>query len=555
MDKTQREYYLREQLKAIKKELGELGEENSELVILRKKLTEKRLPEEARKVATRELERLQIIPPVSGEYTVVRTYIDWLLSLPWEESTEDNLDIKRAKKILDEDHYDLEKVKERIVEFLSVRKLKKDTKGPILCFVGPPGVGKTSLGKSIARALGRKFIRISLGGIRDEAEIRGHRRTYVGALPGRILQSLRRVRTNNPIFMLDEIDKVGVDFRGDPSAALLEILDPEQNHSFSDHYLEIPFDLSKVLFIATANLVDPIIPALRDRMEIIEIPGYVIEEKIKIAETHIIPRQINENGLKEKQVKINNDALKIIIAEHTNEAGVRNLEREIASIMRKIARARAEGRRGKTKITPRNVTKYLGPPKIYHEKILKEPIPGVATGLAWTSTGGEILLIETLAIDGDKGILLTGSLGDVLKESARAVISYIKSKSKDWDIDPEFFSNHEIHIHIPQGAIPKDGPSAGVALFSSVFSRVKDCGIDTSIAMTGEITLTGRVLPVGGIKEKILAAKRSGIKKIIMPIDNKNDLTEIKKEQIKGVNIIFVKNLEEVYKIIFRDDT
>ncbi len=553
MDKAQREYYLREQLKAIQKELGELGGKDSEIARLKEEVEKKNLPEEAKKVALKEIERLEMIPPASAEYTVVRTYLDWILALPWNESTEDNLDIKRAKKILDEDHYDLEKVKERILEFLAVRKLKKDTKGPILCFVGPPGVGKTSLGKSIARALGRKFVRLSLGGIRDEAEIRGHRRTYVGALPGRILQSLRRVGTNNPVFMLDEIDKVGVDFRGDPSAALLEILDPEQNHSFSDHYLEIPFDLSRVLFIATANLVDPIIPALKDRMEIIEIPGYVMEEKIEIARRYIIPRQIKENGLNEKDVTIEDGALKKIITEYTNEAGVRNLERQISAIMRKVARARAEGKRRKFKVTEKNIVKYLGPPKVYHETILKKPTPGVATGLAWTPTGGEILLIETLAIPGDKGLILTGSLGDVLKESAQAAISYIKSKSKKWDIEPKFFSENQIHIHIPQGAIPKDGPSAGVAIFSSVLSRAKNRGIDPHIAMTGEITLTGRVLPVGGIKEKILAAKRAGIKRIIMPIDNKNDFEEIKEEQRKGLDITFVKNLEEVYKIIFVD--
>ena len=552
LDKGQREFYLREQLKAIQKELGEYDERSAEINELKEKVASAGMPDEVKKVALKEIDRLGRIPVQAAEYTVVRTYLDWIISLPWSRSTEDNLDIRRAKRILDEDHYDLKKVKERILEFLAVRKMKADSKGPILCFVGPPGVGKTSLGRSIARALGRKFVRISLGGVRDEAEIRGHRRTYVGALPGRIIQGIKNAGTNNPIFMIDEIDKVGADFRGDPSAALLEVLDPEQNNSFSDHYLEVPFDLSKVMFITTANITDTIIPALRDRMEIIHLPGYIIEEKMEIAKQFLIPRQKEANGLKDHEIRITADALSVIIKQWTMEAGVRNLERAIGTIMRKTATMIAKGKKYKKLIDKDDVPRFLGPPRFYSEIAARKGVVGVSTGLAWTPTGGVILFIESILMPGKGNLQLTGSLGDVMKESAQAALSYIRSRSKQFGIDREFFNKSDIHIHIPKGAIPKDGPSAGLAIVLSLLSLLKKEPINPEVASTGELTLTGRVLPVGGIREKVIAAKRAGIKKIIMPELNRKDLMEIPSHIRKGLKFYFVQRIDEAAKKVFR---
>ena len=553
LDKGQREFYLREQLKAIQKELGEADEHAVEVDELRKKIADAKMPEPTEKVAIKELERLAKMPAQAAEYTVSRTYIDWLISVPWSNSTADNLDIKRAEKILDEDHYDLEKVKERMLEYLAVKKLKPDSKGTILCFIGPPGVGKTSLGKSIARALGRKFVRISLGGIRDEAEIRGHRRTYVGALPGRIIQSIKTCGTNNPVFMFDEIDKVGVDFRGDPSSALLEVLDPEQNNAFSDHYLEVPFDLSKVMFIATGNIVDPIIPALKDRMEIIELPGYILEEKIEIAKKYLVPRQISENGLKSNNISFTDEAIKSIIADYTKEAGVRNLEREIGSICRKIAKRSAEGKQQLVKITEKNLIEFLGPAKAFSEVAARKGENGVATGLAWTPYGGEILFIESIKTRGKKGLILTGLLGDVMKESCQAALSYLKTKLKPWGKSEEEMNDYDIHIHIPSGAIPKDGPSAGLALVMSLASLFRGEPINPKIAFSGEITLTGRVLPVGGIKEKVIAAKRAGIEKIVMPLHNKKDLNDIPKPVQAGLSFEFVSQIDQALNMVFSE--
>ena len=551
LDKGQREFYLREQLKAIQKELGETDEHAREIEELRKKIMDAKMPEPTNKVALKELDRLAKMPPQAAEYTVSRTYIDWLISLPWAVSTPDNLNVPRAQKILDEDHYDLEKVKTRILEYLAVKKLKPDSKGTILCFVGPPGVGKTSLGKSIAHALGRKFTRISLGGIRDEAEIRGHRRTYVGALPGRIIQSIKNCATNNPVFMLDEIDKVGADFRGDPSSALLEVLDPEQNNAFSDHYLEVPFDLSQVMFIATGNVVDPIIPALKDRMEIIELPGYILEEKLEIAKKYLIPRQIRETGLKHTNISFDDNAIKCIISNYTKEAGVRNLERLIGSICRKAAKRVAEGKKSKVKITPKNLTKLLGPQKIISEVAARAGQIGIATGLAWTPYGGEILFIESLKTRGKKGLILTGLLGDVMKESCQAALSFLKTKISRWNISEQEFENHELHVHIPSGAIPKDGPSAGLAVVMSLASLIRQEPIDPKIAFSGEITLSGRILPVGGIKEKVIAAKRAGINTIMLPKDNQGDLQEIPKHVRKGLSFLFASKIDQALKRIF----
>jgi len=551
LDKGQREFYLREQLKAIQKELGETDEHAREIEELRKKIVGAKMPEPTNKVALKELDRLAKMPPQAAEYTVSRTYIDWLISLPWAVSTQDNLNVARAQKILDEDHYDLEKVKTRILEYLAVKKLKPDSKGTILCFIGPPGVGKTSLGKSIARALGRKFTRISLGGIRDEAEIRGHRRTYVGALPGRIVQSIKNCATNNPVFMLDEIDKVGADFRGDPSSALLEVLDPEQNNAFSDHYLEVPFDLSQVMFIATGNVVDPIIPALKDRMEIIELPGYILEEKLEIAKKYLIPRQIRETGLKNTNISFDDNAIKCIISNYTKEAGVRNLERLIGSICRKAAKRFAEGKKSKVKINVRGLSKLLGPQKIISEFAARAGQIGVATGLAWTPYGGEILFIESLKIRGKKGLILTGLLGDVMKESCQAALSYLKTKISRWNIPEQEFENHELHVHIPSGAIPKDGPSAGLAVVMSLASLIRKEPIDPKIAFSGEITLSGRILPVGGIKEKVIAAKRAGIDTIMLPKDNQGDLQEIPKHVRKGLSFLFASKIDQALKRIF----
>lgn len=550
IEKSQKEYFLRQQMKAIQKELGEIDPREMEINELRQKLQEAKLPPEAMKEAERELERLSLMPPGSAEYTVTRTYLDWLISLPWAKSTEDNLDIKKAEEVLNEDHYDLEKVKERILEYLAVRKLKSDMKGPILCFVGPPGVGKTSLGKSIARALGRKFVRISLGGIRDEAEIRGHRRTYVGALPGRIIQGMRKAESNNPVFMLDEIDKLGSDFRGDPSAALLEVLDPEQNNAFVDNYLAVPFDLSKVMFIATANVLYTIPPALLDRMEIIELPGYTEYQKLGIAKGFLIPRQLKEHGLEEDKVEFKEEAIKKIIREYTREAGVRNLEREIASIIRKIAKGIAEGSiTEKVIINPENIPKYLGPEKYsFGMKGEKDEI-GVATGLAWTEAGGDILFVEALVVDGRGNLILTGKLGEVMQESAKTALSYVRSKLKDLNVNYEILEKSDIHVHVPSGAIPKDGPSAGVTIATAIASALTKRPVKKDIGMTGEITLRGKVLPVGGIREKVLAAHRAGLTSVIMPKENQKDLEEIPEEVKKDMTFYFVEHADEVLNL------
>ncbi len=547
ISKSQREMYLRQQLKAIQKELGEF-DETSDIGELKKKLEEADLPDEVRKVAEKELDRLSRMHPASAEYTVSRTYLDWLLELPWNKSTEDNLDIPTVQKKLDADHYDLEKVKKRILEYLAVRKLKNDMRGPILCFVGPPGVGKTSLGRSIADALGRKFVRISLGGVRDEAEIRGHRRTYIGALPGRIIQGIKRAGSNNPVFMLDEIDKVGQDFRGDPSSALLEVLDPEQNHSFSDHYLEVPFDLSKVMFIATANIQDTIIPALRDRMEIIEIPSYIEEEKIEIAKRFLIPKQIKEHGLTEDLIQFTEKAIRKIINAYTREAGVRNLERQIAAICRGVAKEVASGKKEPTTVTEKVVREILGPEKYFSEVAERIDEPGIVTGLAWTPNGGDILFIEATKMPGKGNLILTGQLGDVMKESARAAMSYIRSHYAEYNLDENFYEKYDFHIHVPAGAIPKDGPSAGVTMFIALLSLLTGRKVRNDIAMTGEITMRGKILPVGGIKEKVLAAHRAGIHTVILPERNKADIEEVPDRVKKEMKFIFVKNIDEVVK-------
>jgi ATP-dependent Lon protease len=554
ISKNQREYFLREQLKAIKRELGE-DEEGAEIRELREKIEKANMPEEARKVALKELDRLSKMHPSSAEYTVSRTYLDWLTELPWSVSTEDNLDIKKAEEILDRDHYGLEKVKKRILEYLAVRKLKNDMRGPILCFVGPPGVGKTSLGRSIAEALGRKFVRISLGGVHDEAEIRGHRRTYIGALPGRIIQGIRKAGSNNPVFMLDEIDKVGADFRGDPSAALLEVLDPEQNHSFSDHYIEVPFDLSKVMFIATANMSEPILPALKDRMEIIEIPSYIEEEKLNIAKYFLIPKQIKAHGLTEDMIKFEDEAIRRIINSYTREAGVRNLERRIADVCRGVAKDVAMGKKNPTMIKADDLTKYLGHPKYFHEVAERINKPGIATGLAWTPVGGEILFVEATKMPGKGKLTLTGQLGDVMKESAQIALSYIASKAEEFGIDPEFREKFDIHIHVPAGAVPKDGPSAGITILVALISLLTGRLTCNDIAMTGEITLRGAVLPVGGIKEKVLAANRAGIKKVILPERNKADIEEIPEQVRNEMKFYFIKEMDEAIGIAIREAT
>ncbi|MCU0643133.1 MAG: endopeptidase La [bacterium] len=552
--KSQKEMYLREQMKAIQKELGE-DAETSETKDLKQKIKKAKMPDEAKKVAEKELERLSQMHPSSAEYTVSRTYLDWLIDLPWSKSTTDNLEIEDVHNRLDADHYNLTKVKKRILEYLAVRKLKADMKGPILCFVGPPGVGKTSLGRSIAEAMGRKFMRMSLGGIRDEAEIRGHRRTYIGALPGRIIQGIKKVGSNNPVFMLDEIDKLGYDFRGDPSSALLEVLDPEQNFSFSDHYLEVAFDLSKVMFIATANMSEPIPPALKDRMEIIEIPSYVEEDKVRIAFDFLIPKQVKEHGLTEKLIEFSEDAVKIIINSYTREAGVRNLEREIAAICRGVAKdvAMAKDIKAveKKMINIDQVNEYLGPKKFFPETAERINETGIAIGLAWTPVGGDILFIEASKMKGKGSLSLTGQLGDVMKESAQAALSYIRAKCDDLDVEKDFHEKNDIHIHIPAGAIPKDGPSAGITLFSALFSLLSGRKVKSDIAMTGEITLRGLVLPVGGIKEKVLAAHRAGIRKVLMPKKNEKDLVEIPEQIRREMKFHFLENMSDVLDLAF----
>ena len=552
--KTQREYYLREQMKAIKKELGE-DEGSVETKELEDKLKAAKLPEDAEKVAMKELDRLSRIPTQSPEYNVSRTYIEWLSDLPWSESTDDRIDLKEAMKILDDDHYGLDKVKERIIEYLAVRNLKqkKDpdgrVRGPILCFGGPPGVGKTSLGKSIARSMGRKFVRLSLGGVRDEAEIRGHRRTYIGALPGRIIQSIKKAGTNNPVFMLDEIDKLGADFRGDPSSALLEVLDPEQNHSFSDHYLEVDFDLSNVMFISTANYQDAIPPALRDRMEILEFTGYIEDEKVQIAKRHILPKQVKENGLTKEQVTFDAGSIKELIRSYTREAGVRNLEREIANVLRKVARELVEEETKKTKITKAKVGEYLGAPRFHSELAERTTKPGVVTGLAWTAAGGDILFIESTKMKGKGRLTLTGQLGDVMKESATAGLTFVRSHAEEFGLDPDFNENTDIHIHVPAGAIPKDGPSAGVSMVTSLVSLLSGIPVKEKVAMTGEITLRGNVLPIGGVKEKVTAAHRAGIKEVILPDHNRKDLEDVPEHVAKDLTFHFAKEINDVLKV------
>jgi ATP-dependent Lon protease len=553
--KTQREYYLRQQLKAIKEELGESDETFELITDIDKKLLKKKMPKEAKEKVQKEIKRLENMNTMSPEYSYVRTYIDTMLEVPWSEKTQDILDIKKAKKVLDGDHYDLEKVKEHILDYLAVRKLKgKQTKGPILCFVGPPGVGKTSLGQSIAKAMGRKFIRMSIGGIRDEAEIRGHRRTYVGALPGRIVQGLTQAKTNNPVFMLDEIDKVGSDYRGDPSSALLEVLDPEQNNSFRDHYLEVPYDLSNVMFITTANVLDTIQPALRDRMEIIEIPGYSSEEKIHIAENFLIPKQVKEQGIERYNIKFNKDAVLLLIEEYTREAGVRNLEREIGNICKKVAREILENKRFTKIITKIKVSDYLGVSKVQPSEIEDKNTVGVATGLAYTSVGGDIILIEATHYKGTGRLTLTGSLGEVMQESAKAAISYVHSKAQEFGISDSLFSKSDIHIHVPAGAIPKDGPSAGVSITTSLVSALTGIAVLRDVGMTGEITLRGRVLPIGGLKEKLLAAKRAGLKKVILPLKNKKDLEEVPQSILKELKLVFAETIDDVVKNALESD-
>ncbi len=549
MDKSQREYYLRQQLKAIQQELGETDDNRVEIDEYRRKVEEKNLPEEAKKEAERELNRLTRMHPSSAEYSVTSTYLDWITSLPWNEATEDNLDIKKARRVLDEDHFGLEKAKKRIIEYLAVRKLKPDTKGPILCFAGPPGTGKTSLGHSIARALGRKFVRIALGGVRDEAEIRGHRRTYVGALPGRIIQGIRRAESSNPVFMLDEIDKLGSDFRGDPSSALLEVLDPEQNFSFTDHYLDVPFDLSHVMFITTANLLDTIPPPLRDRMEVIELVGYTLDEKLKIAQRYLVPRQLEANGLTPERLRITKSALKAIINGYTREAGLRNLEREIAAVCRGFASLVAAGEAEAATIQVKDLHRYLGPVRIPSETGIRTAKPGVVTGMAWTPTGGDLLYIEATAMKGKKGLTLTGQLGDVMKESATAALSFVRANAAELGIAPDFFEETDLHIHVPSGAIPKDGPSAGVTILTALTSLLTNRPVKKDLAMTGEITLRGLVLPVGGIKEKVLAAHRAGIRTILLPKWNKKDVEDLPPKVRREVTFHFVDEMMDVLKL------
>jgi ATP-dependent Lon protease len=553
MSKTQRDYFLREQLKQIQQELGEGDERAEEMNEVRKQIDKAKMPPEVKKEADKQLRRLEQMHPESSEASLVRTYLDWLVDLPWSKKTRDNLNIKKAKQVLDEDHYNLEKIKERILEYLAVNKLRKKLKGPILCFVGPPGVGKTSLGRSIARALGRNFVRVSLGGVRDEAEIRGHRRTYVGALPGRVIQGIKQAGSNNPVFMLDEIDKVGADFRGDPSAALLEVLDPEQNHAFSDHYLNLPFDLSNTLFICTANLLDPVPAALADRMEVIQLSGYTNEEKLEISRKYLIPRQFEDNGLSAKTIEISDDAMLRIIGEYTKEAGLRNLEREIASICRKVARKVAEGKTELTRITRANVQSFLGAPKFLPEAEQEHHEIGVATGLAWTSAGGEILYVEASLSKGRGNLTLTGQLGEVMKESAQAAVSYARAHAKKLDIEEDFYQKLDIHIHVPAGAIPKDGPSAGITMATALISALTKRAVSRDVAMTGEITLRGRVLPIGGLKEKSLAAFRAGIKTIIIPERNEKDLDEIPKVLRRKLQWVLAETMSDVLKSALLD--
>jgi ATP-dependent Lon protease len=557
MSKTQREYYLRQQLKAIKEELGELGEEEEELDELAERLKKAGLPPEVEKVAQKELNRLKSIPTASSEYTVARTYLDWIADLPWSKKTDDNLDIENARSILDADHYGLQKIKKRILEYLAVRKLKNDMRGPILCFVGPPGVGKTSLGQSIAKSTGRKFVRLSLGGVRDEAEIRGHRRTYVGALPGRIIQSMKRAGTVNPVMMLDEIDKLGADFRGDPSAALLEVLDPEQNFSFSDHYLDVAYDLSKIMFVATANLLDPVPGPLKDRMEIIELPGYTFEEKVQIAQRHLVPKQLREHGLSPEAIELSEAGLIKIIMAYTREAGVRNLERRLADVCRAVAVEVASGKievGAKRVISDQDIAEMLGPEKFWNETAERTEIAGVATGLAWTAAGGDILFIEATKMTGKGSLTLTGQLGDVMKESAQAALSYLRSKADSLGLAANFLEKTDIHIHFPAGSIPKDGPSAGVTILTALVSLLTGIRVRSDVAMTGEVTLRGLVLPVGGIKEKVLAAHRAGIKRVIIPARCEKDLIDVPEQARKELEFVFAAHMDDVLKAALEEN-
>ncbi len=554
LSRSQREYVLREQARAIRRQLGEYESPSDQVDELRRRIEEAKVPENVMQVAERELQRLAAQPPGAMEAGTIRTYLEWIADLPWSKSTEDSLDIGNARDILNEDHYDIEKVKERILEFIAVLKLKRDLRGPILCFVGPPGTGKTSLGRSIARAVGRKYARLSLGGVRDEAEIRGHRRTYVGSLPGRILQTLRRVGTNNPVFILDEIDKLGADFRGDPSSAMLEVLDPEQNSSFSDHYLEVPFDLSKVLFIATANLLENIPPALRDRMEVIELPGYTEEDKLEIARRHLLPRQLEEHGLKERAPEITDEAIGAVIRNYTREAGLRNLERELGKIMRKLARRAVEGDGNVARVDAADLHGLLGPAHFEPEVAGRVQIPGVSVGLAVTEAGGEILFIEATRMKGKGELKITGSIRDVMRESAMTAVSLVRTYARQLGLDPKLFTESDIHIHIPAGAIPKDGPSAGIAIVTALLSLLLDKPVPPDLAMTGEITLRGKVLPVGGIKEKILAARRAGVTHVLIPADNEKDLVEIPADRISNLKIEPVERIEQVARIAFGRD-
>ncbi len=549
VDKNQREYFLREQLKAIQRELSETDPSFRENDDLGEKILSSGMPDEVKARANKELDRLNSTPSMAPEGSVIRTYLDWLVSLPWNNATTDQLDINEAARILEEKHYGLEKVKERILEYIAVRKLSENTRSPILCFVGPPGVGKTSLGRSIAEALNRNFVRLSLGGVHDEAEIRGHRRTYVGALPGRIIQTMKTANTTNPLFVLDEIDKIGADFRGDPSAALLEVLDPEQNHAFSDHYLEIPYDLSKVIFLTTANVLHPIPAALRDRLEIIELPGYTEEEKVHIARKFLIPKQMQEHGLKASRIEFEDEALRHLIRDYTFEAGVRNLEREIASVMRKVARKVAEGRRTKTKVTAEKLVDFLGPQKHFYELAEEKDEPGVATGVAWTSAGGDLITVEATLMDGRGNLTLTGQLGDVMKESAQAALSYARSRAGQLGVESSFYEKYDIHLHIPAGSIPKDGPSAGITMATALISALTKRAAHRDVAMTGEITLRGRVLPIGGVKEKVLAAHRAGIKTFILPKRNLKDLNDVPREIMKELHFVPVEHMDEVIAV------
>jgi ATP-dependent Lon protease len=551
--KSQREYFLREQLKQIRTELGESDQQSGDQQALRKRIDEAKLPKEARTVADKELGRLTTISPMSPEYGVIRTYLDWMVDMPWDRRTEDRIDLAAARRVLDRDHYGLAKIKERIVEFLAVLKLRHDLKGPIVCFVGPPGVGKTSLGQSVAHALGRTFVRMSLGGVHDEAEIRGHRRTYIGAMPGRILQGLRRAGTRNPVFMLDEVDKVGQDFRGDPSSALLEVLDPEQNHAFQDHYLDVAFDLSQVLFITTANMLDTIPPPLRDRMEVLEIAGYTLREKLHIARRHLVPKQLAAHGLTPARLRFPDAALETIVAGYTREAGVRNLEREIAGLCRKAARNVAGGRKRRLPLDAARLRAWLGPKKFDAESVERNNPPGVSTGLAWTPTGGDILFVEATSMPGKGRLVLTGLLGDVMKESAQAAVSFVRSRAESLGLPPDFTEKNDLHIHVPAGAIPKDGPSAGLAIVTALVSLLTRRAVPPDLAMTGEITLRGRVMPVGGIKEKVLAAARAGIRHLVLPTRNADDLREIPADIRRSLSVKRVRDIDTALDWIFRD--